>query len=73
MADSRQIEAQILAWLDHLRPAMTELLERLVNIDSGSYGEGTSDVSARLTVLANRFANIKNIKIHFDNNLLNII
>jgi len=35
----------LMAWLDEQRPAMTELLEKIVNIDSGSYDHaGVSEV-----------------------------
>lgn len=43
MADKKQTEAPILDWLDQQRPAMTDLLERLVNIDSGSYNKAGVD------------------------------
>jgi glutamate carboxypeptidase len=43
MADKKQTEAHILNWLDQQRPAMTDLLERLVNIDSGSYNKAGVD------------------------------
>lgn len=43
MADQKETEAKILHWLNQQRPAMTELLERLVNIDSGSYNKAGVD------------------------------
>ncbi len=43
MADRKQTETQILDWLGQQRPAMTDLLERLVNIDSGSYNKAGVD------------------------------
>ena len=46
MADRKQTETQILDWLGQQRPAMTDLLERLVNIDSGSYNKAGVDAVA---------------------------
>ncbi len=43
MTDLLEAEAKILSWLDQQRPAMTDLLERLVNIDSGSYNKAGVD------------------------------
>ena len=43
MSRSNFGETQILDWLDQQRPAMTDLLERLVNIDSGSYNKAGVD------------------------------
>ena len=36
-------ETAILEWLDQQRPGMTALLEKLVNIDSGSYNKAGVD------------------------------
>jgi glutamate carboxypeptidase len=36
-------QSAVLDWLDQQRPAMTELLEKLVNIDSGSYNKAGVD------------------------------
>lgn len=43
MTDRKAAERAILDWLDQQRPAMTELLEKLVNIDSGSYNKAGVD------------------------------
>ncbi len=40
-------QTEILNWLDEQRPAMTELLERVVNIDSGSYNKEGVDAVGR--------------------------
>lgn len=40
-------QAAILGWLDQQRPAMTALLETLVNIDSGSYNKAGVDAVGR--------------------------
>ncbi len=40
-------QTEILNWLDGQRPAMTELLERVVNIDSGSYYKEGVDAVGR--------------------------
>lgn len=40
-------QTEILNWLDGQRPAMTELLERVVNIDSGSYNKEGVDAVGR--------------------------
>ena len=41
-------QTEILNWLDKQRPAMTELLERVVNIDSGSYNKEGVDAVGRV-------------------------
>ena len=43
MTERPETEAKILTWLDQQRPAMTDLLEQLVNIDSGSYNKAGVD------------------------------
>jgi glutamate carboxypeptidase len=43
MTDRQTTEHAILDWLDQQRPAMTDLLEKLVNIDSGSYNKAGVD------------------------------
>jgi glutamate carboxypeptidase len=40
-------QTEILNWLDEQRPAMTKLLERVVNIDSGSYNKEGVDAVGR--------------------------
>ena len=40
-------QTAILDWLDQQRPAMTELLATLVNIDSGSYNKAGVDAVGR--------------------------
>jgi glutamate carboxypeptidase len=44
---SLEQETAILGWLDQQRPAMTELLKTLVNIDSGSYNKAGVDAVGR--------------------------
>lgn len=44
---SREQESAVLGWLDLQRPAMTELLKTLVNIDSGSYNKAGVDAVGR--------------------------
>ena len=50
---SPSIEKQtnLLNWLDEQRPAMTELLEKVVNIDSGSYNKKGVDAVGRLSLI----------------------
>lgn len=44
---SPEQQAAVLGWLDQQRPAMTALLETLVNIDSGSYNKAGVDAVGR--------------------------
>ena len=37
----------VLQWLEQQRPAMTDLLEKVVNIDSGSYNKAGVDAVGR--------------------------